>query len=128
MSTFTIDMDKWINKASGNTDIVVRKIGLQLLNKVVMKTPVDTGRLRGNWFVSFNAPTSQYSDTASDRSGGVTIANGQSTLAGYRKGINSIYLTNNAPYAMRIETTGYSKQAPQGMARISVMEIAGQFR
>lgn len=125
--SFTADISRFVEKANGNSDIVVRKIGLDLFGRVVRKTPVDTGRLRGNWFLTVNLPSSQYVESNLDKSGAKSISDAQSKIGLYNSGVNAIYITNNAPYAMRIETTGYSKQAPQGMARISVMEIAGKY-
>ena len=34
------------------------------------------------------------------------------------------YMTNNLPYAARIEFDGWSQQAVQGMMRVSVIEVA----
>src|SRR4051812_34763497 len=80
-------------------------------------SPVLSGRLRGNWQVGLNAPvTGQLART--DKSGEVTISAGRSVLNGAKAG-GIIFLSNNVPYAQRIEF-GWSKQAPAGIVRITV--------
>ena len=37
---------------------------------------------------------------------------------------NVVYLTNNLPYAQRLEYEGWSKQAPAGMVRVNMARIA----
>lgn len=129
--SFTIDIDKWAKKANGNTKLVVRKIALDLYVKVVQKSPVDSGRFRGNWYVGINYPYTLQSDRLDNQPFGSAPSSGIFTEADaatkrWEVKDNSIYITNNLPYAYRLEM-GYSGQAPQGMARISVMEIAGKY-
>lgn len=129
--TFSADISKFVKKSNGNTEIVVRRIGLELFNKVVMKSPVDTGRFRGNWYLSVNAPYKQtfqrFDMNALGSSPGDNFYNeAQSNVNRWKLADNSIYITNNLPYAERLEF-GYSDQAPQGMARLSVMEIASKY-
>lgn len=127
--TFEADISRFIKKAGSNAETAVRKIGIELFRKVILKTPVDKGRLVGNWFVSLNVPSTEYSENALDPSRSRAQRDGTAQIIRYKIGDRAIYLTNNTPYAMRIETTGYSKvKAPQGMARISVMEIASKYR
>jgi len=63
-----------------------------------VRTPVKTGRLRGNWQCSLNMPLSGEIETG----GGVALSKAQSTTAG-AKITDSIYLVNNLPYAQKIE-------------------------
>jgi hypothetical protein len=39
-------------------NLFYRALGLRLFTAVIMKTPVDTGRARGGWDVSFGGPSS----------------------------------------------------------------------
>ena len=41
---FSADIQKFVDKAKGNIDIIVRKVSLDLFRKVIIKSPVDTGR------------------------------------------------------------------------------------
>lgn len=129
--SFELDISRFVKKANGNTETIVRRISLELFSKVVMKSPVDTGRFRGNWFLTVNTPSNQTLERfdaqpyGSQPSSNVFV-DAQSKAKQWKMKDNAIYITNNLPYAERLEV-GYSKQAPAGMARISVMEIAGQY-
>lgn len=124
--SFEADITRFIGKTEKSAEQAVRKITLELLNKVVMKSPVDTGRFRANWYTSINFASKEVSASV-DRTGTSSINRGNQILAHYKFGDAAIYFSNSLPYAYRLET-GYSKQAPNGMARLSVMEIAGQYR
>lgn len=104
---------------------VQQTISLQALRGVVLKTPVDTGRARGNWQTSTGTPAEGELDTF-DRTGQQTIARGQPTITSAQP-FGVIWLANNVPYAGRLED-GYSQQAPNGMVSTTVTEISVQFR
>ena len=101
------DFNKKTEKAALN---VFRGTALSLFGRIVKRTPVDTGRLRGNWQASINISPSGNGDT-----------NYRTTVGGVKLG-DSIYLTNNLPYANAIEN-GHSKQAPVGMVRVTIVEF-----
>lgn len=104
---------------------VTQKLALQALSGVVLKSPVDTGRFRGNWNVSVDLRDDTTTD-ATDKDGSATIAKGQGVITAippYR----TIWLTNNLPYARRLET-GWSQQAPAGMVALTLAELESQLR
>lgn len=92
------------------------KIVFDLDARVVFKTPVDTGRARSNWLPGVNTPVRATSDS---------LAKPQLPLV--IKPFSIFYLSNNLPYILPLEE-GSSKQAPQGMAAISVRETARAFQ
>ena len=55
MANFTLDMSKFANKSLGEIEQVVRKTAIDLTTSIIKSTPVDTGRARANWFVSFES-------------------------------------------------------------------------
>ncbi|MCE1916846.1 hypothetical protein [Enterobacter ludwigii] len=79
------------------------------------------GRFRGNWQVSFDAPTTDETGRV-DKTGNLTKAAGNYTLSLFKVGIKAIYFCNNVPYAYRLEM-GHSSQAPGGMVRITAAEF-----
>ncbi|EQC1079761.1 hypothetical protein ACY2HL_001596 [Enterobacter roggenkampii] len=79
------------------------------------------GRFRGNWQVSFDAPTTDETGLI-DKSGNLTKAAGNYTLSLFKVGMKAIYFCNNVPYAYRLEM-GHSSQAPGGMVRITAAEF-----
>lgn len=116
---FTLDIQKFVDKANGNIDLVIKKIALDLFRRVIMKSPVDTGRFKGNWQIAIGAIPSGTLDLT-DPSGSATISRVTATALGLKAG-DVITLVNNLSYANRLEY-GYSKQAPAGMVRTTVQE------
>jgi len=122
---FNIDFSRLSNR-------VVRVATIKLFGRIVKVSPVDTGRFRANWFATIGAASSQTSFTSQASESEVNsrieaVINGAA-------GANVFFLTNNLPYAEVIEFGGYgdgpktvggfSKQAPAGVVRITVMEFS----
>lgn len=81
-----------------------------VVETVVERTPVDTGLLRGSWFVSFDRAAVN-TGAAEDPSGGATIARMSLTLSGTEVG-RDIYVLNQAHYANYVEN-GTTRMAPR---------------
>lgn len=94
----------------------VRIIAIKMLNEIVLRSPVDTGRFRGNNIVSVGAPVLA-STLNLDPSGAATIQAGARALTGLEP-FTVVYIQNNLPYAERLED-GHSKQAPGGVYGVS---------
>lgn len=75
------------------------------------------GRFRGNWQFSIDTPADGVIDSVDP--------NGRATIAILRSQVNQLtagqtaYIVNNLPYAIPLEY-GHSKQAPNGMVRLTV--------
>lgn len=122
-------------KASANDD--VRGVYFAGLNNIVKETPVDEGRARNNWFLTVGAPSNRTTTSASIGGGGSL-----SQAAKIPKDVlnNTIYFTNNLPYISLLEyggypipggdltTNGFSKQAPNGWVRATVIKMANKIR
>ena len=83
-------------------------------------TPVDTGRLRGNWQPSINSPaTSTLMDT--DPSGAKVIGKIQGTTQRIKLG-DTYFFTNNLIYAYPLEfiPEKMSPKAPNGFVRVNL--------
>jgi len=115
---FAQDFQKLIDKAGSQVDEVVRASVAGLGAAIVQKSPVDTGRFKGNWqygLGSINSTTTSPQDASGTAANGRILAG----LATWRPG-QTIYITNSLPYAQRLEYDAWSKQAPAGMVRLSV--------
>lgn len=115
--SFSLQIREFVETVRAREDEVIRKLALDILSSVVRMSPVLTGRFRGNWQVGLNAPVTGQLQRL-DKSGAVAIASGSTMIAKARAG-GVIYLSNNLPYARRLEY-GWSKQAPAGMVRITL--------
>lgn len=129
--SFAVDVSKFGALTAEKIDLATRKIALDLFGRVIMRTPVDTGRLRGNWQTGVDALPS--GDTDRLDSGPVAQSGQNAAIASkaYAEAADTItrarrgavfYLANNLPYAPVIEYEGHSPQAPGGMVRISLLE------
>lgn len=121
MGVFSLDLARFAEKAGDKMDVAVKKISMELLSSVVLKSPVDTGRFRGNWNVELGKPSYITSDKV-DKGGGATIEKGAGIIQATQFNGATLYITNALPYANRLED-GYSNQAPNGMVRITVVEF-----
>lgn len=119
--TFGLDIARFVEKAKAAPEQVVRKVGLDLASRVVLRSPVDTGRFRANWNVAFGR-VDTLTTPSTDKTGGKTLERVRVQLNGWTPG-QDIYLTNSLPYAIPLEYGWSKKQAPQGMVRITVAEF-----
>ncbi|RLB68701.1 MAG: hypothetical protein DRH08_00150 [Deltaproteobacteria bacterium] len=130
-----------------------KKIHLDGLRRIVLKTPVLTGRARGNWQTTIGIPASEEIDRESKRGTDVIGAEGLVKLA-FLRAFQVSWITNNLPYIEVLErglypktvkrgtlvpkrrggsryeirsSGGFSKQAPQGMVAITVAELRLMF-
>ncbi|EPU4030116.1 hypothetical protein ACVW2F_000017 [Enterobacter asburiae] len=116
------------NKAQKSDPANLTKTGrlkkkARLVDGMDIKAPLGYtgGRFRGNWQVSFDAPTTDETGRV-DKTGNLTKAAGNYTLSLFKVGMKAIYFCNNVPYAYRLEM-GHSSQAPGGMVRITAAEF-----
>ena len=117
MSTWTVPIDEMVARSKERVDQVVRIATMHLFSQVVLRSPVDTGRFRANWNFSINSPDTSSSETT-DKARGT-----QQAMKALQYGAGQIvYLTNALPYARRLEH-GWSKQAPNGMVKVSAVEF-----
>ena len=119
-SNFELDIQRYVDAANGKIDLVIRKISLDLFRRVVMKSPDDTGRFKGNWQVQIGA-IPKGTLKLDDKAGTATITRVTAETLKLKAG-EVIYLVNNLEYARALEY-GHSKQAPKGMVRITVAEF-----
>lgn len=118
--TFVIDVEQFAAKSISDIDVIRRKTTLEVFSKVVKKTPVDTGRARGNWQTTIGSPASGEIERL-DRSGAASVSEVVSVVG--RSGLTDVvFLTNNLPYIGVLEY-GHSRQAPRGMVRTSIAEF-----
>ncbi|QIQ65288.1 hypothetical protein 19_00016 [Pseudomonas phage Epa19] len=91
---------------------------LELFRLIIVETPVDDGVLRNNWRTQVNGPNTDSLDSE-DQSGARALAEAAANLGELK---DTVFFTNNLPYAERIEYDGWSRfKAPQGMVRKNVV-------
>lgn len=117
MKSFELQMQEWAKKTGLKTDKVVEIACIKLSTEIMKRTPVDSGRLVGNWIPSINTP--QLNEIEKNSPDYVGVVNNANKASG-----KTFWLVNNLPYVRRIEYEGWSKvKAPQGMVRVSIQSF-----
>jgi hypothetical protein len=102
-----------------------KKIVLEALRRLAFRTPVDTGRARGNWQVTIKMPA-QGTLPLCDKTGDEVVAKGVAAISLLPPG-QVVWISNNVEYIEFLEE-GSSRQAPHGMLRVTVEELRSLFR
>jgi hypothetical protein len=123
---FGLDIAAFCKKTGLKYDTVMRKVCLDGLRKCILKSPVDTGRFKGNWRVGVNAKDTTYNEKQFDKNGSATIAEGLSRLTPVKFG-DTVFINNTVPYSEALEN-GHSGQAPQGILMMSAKEVVAELR
>jgi hypothetical protein len=130
-------VDKLLAKVQDEAGMFIKQIAIEAFRRVIDRTPIDTGRLCGNWVPSFDTPAYEVSSRG-DITGAATVARMTRAVMSFPM-FKSMYMTNSLPYAAVVEyglypnppksgtktAGGFSKKAPAGMVRITAEEING---
>ncbi len=144
MEKFSDQIKDWTTKVKAKNEKQCRAIALDLFARVVKATPVGKpwtwkhppkpgsgyvgGRARGNWYVMLGKSpavvdiTDNKIDDASAAQAHVVRQLQKFNME------NPVWLTNGLPYIHRLEYDSWSKQAPNGMVRVSMTEIGAIVR
>lgn len=126
MANFTFELRQFADATKRSMRRTIQGVALELAVRIVMKSPVDTGRFRGNWRISVGSPDTR-TDAPFDKQplgsppSAALFSDWQDELEAVTFRSN-VWITNSLPYARRLEYEGWSKQAPAGMVRVSVSE------
>lgn len=123
INQFHSSIDNWIKAAGSGIEDVVRFTSEEILKDLVGGSPIDTGRFKGNWQITFNT-VPLYALNRYDREGAKTIAAGNEEIAKFGKGtgVTTIWFSNMLIYANALEY-GHSQQAPNGVMGIVALRL-----
>ena len=120
--SFDSDIKRFSKTTGIALDKAVRTIAFDAFAIVTRKTPVDTGRAKGNWNISVGTPDKSINEAATSTGKGKPARNTMNVKKG--DGMKPIFITNSLDYIHDLED-GTSTQAPRGMVAITVNEIRG---
>lgn len=99
----------------------VRKAVIVAGQAVVSKTPVDTGRAKGNWITSVDFDDKSIRDPW--LSGSQAVADVPAQAAKFNAALHTgIYLNNNLPYMQKLNGGTHSTKAPAGFVETAVQQ------
>ena len=106
-------------------DKVVKKIATEMLQQVIVGSPVDTGAFRGNHHITLGAPDKAFDTTVTDKGGSKTQQEGNQKILQSKIG-GLIYIQNNLPYALALEN-GHSEQMAHGIYSLAFMNVTSKY-
>ena len=126
-SAFRANFAKLLAKAGDKSHEVVRQSMLSIGEAVDTRAPVDQGRFRANTNGAVGSMDTR-TDYPPDKSGSAAQGRLKVAVASWKPG-QTIYLTSSLPYARvleygRADGSPGSKQAPNGIFRLSVQEFS----
>jgi len=121
-SNFSANINSFVQKTKLRADLVLRKVALDGYHGLIDRSPVRTGRFRGNWRVGVEHPDLTTNEDKLPVGENAAIVD---TLGNVKFG-DTILLTNNLDYAGVLEhgkpgakyadgRTAHSAQAPTGV-------------
>jgi hypothetical protein len=115
---FDKDTTKFLKRIEGEeVGKRVRIITLDLFRRFRQLSPVDTGRYRAAWNIGIEKPDLSVPPPAKRVNAGAAPFSALKNL----KPFPVVYITNNLPYAKRLED-GHSGQAPTGILREALVQ------
>lgn len=127
---FSLSLARFAEQTGRNIDEVMRQSVYALLNAILLRSPVDTGRFRGNWNTSIGVPNltvenKTYPGGSIESRGAAasqeSLDEAQKVLATFQ-GDGVLYLSNGLIYGQELEYHAHSKQAPNGFVRLALRE------
>ena len=104
MGTFSAGLANYAKKTGLSIDNAVIAICAKASTSIIKKTPVDTGRAKGNWYATIGLPSTETSETR--RANDATMdAKATAKIASGKV----FYLTNNLDYIRKLEYGEYPK-------------------
>lgn len=125
MSNWLNVANRWVDNADDSLDVIPRKVLIEMCSRIIIRTPVDEGRARGNWQPAIGAPP-EGAIAINDKTGEATISKATAQALKVKAG-DVFVLANNLPYIKRLEE-GHSKRAPDGMVALTVQEFQYIFK
>ena len=119
--SFVSDINRFAALTGQSIDQAVRNTRLEAVKLVIEKMPVDTGQARGSVIAAIGSPAD--SPTILDNTGGTSAAVARAQGAINAPSNNIFYFTTNLPYVKYLEDGPRSNQAPQGMFKISAIQL-----
>jgi hypothetical protein len=116
--SFAAEFDAAFEKSVGFVKSVRNAAVLQVGNKIIDDTPVDTGALKGSWKASLGVPSSDGSEIL-DGSGQIPKAALKAAVEAWPEE-GSLFQTNFQDYSEGVEFDGYSVKQPAGMVRRNI--------
>ena len=124
VAKFNLELEKAATKIRGDLNKFYRQVCLEVLKRIVLRTPVDTGRARGNWQLEIGRAASGVLSVegSAGSMADMAISSGITKLAQIPP-FSLVHITNNLEYIYYLEYEKRSQQFPEGMVEITLTEM-----
>lgn len=110
-----------------DADNLTKKITGEILQRVVVETPIDTSAARQNWRVGIGSINTLVDENETDGSGQGAIRNGVATIqAGGGLG-KIVFISNSIKYITALNN-GHSMQAPKNFVELSLQSVVNKYK
>lgn len=125
VAQFNISLEKAATKIRGDMNKFYKQVCMEVLKRIVLRTPVQTGRARGNWQLEIGRPASGILDVEGSK-GEMTDLSVNSGISKLRDipPFSIVHVTNNVEYLFYLEYDRRSPQHPEGMVEVTLTEMA----
>jgi hypothetical protein len=125
LAKFNVELELASKKIQGDFKKFYKQVCLEVLKRIVFRTPVDTGRARGNWQVEIGAAavSSLIVEGTEGEMADFSMRNGIQKLSDI-PAFSIVHITNNIEYIYYLEYDKRSDQFPEGMVEITLTEMA----
>jgi len=115
---FKADLEKFAKKTDIAIELVVTKLAFEIYKGITQKTPVLTGRAKGNWNIGIGSIDNSINlDATSSEFGSAGFLKQPPKNAGKK----AIYITNHLPYILTLEF-GNANRTPNNMVSLTMNE------
>ena len=104
----------------------LRKVSAEMLQQVIVGSPVDQGAFRGNHLISLNGADNSYDINRKDKNSNSTQEVGNQKILQAKFG-DFAYVQNNQPYAVALEN-GHRQQRPLGIYSVAFMNVSSKYK
>ena len=119
VKSFNTALTAATKKIDGDIQKFIKQVCIETFKRFIMRTPVDTGRARGNWQIEINRTAS---GTVKEDMWDQVFEKGVAKLAAIPP-FSVIHITNNVEYVYYLEYERPSPQHPEGMVEITLQEM-----
>ena len=114
-------------KVLEDADDFSKKVAGEMLQRVVVETPIDTSAARQNWRVGVGSVNTLVDENETDGSGQGAIRKGLATIqAGGGLG-KVVYISNSLRYIERLNN-GWSMQAPANFVGLTFQSVVNKYK
>lgn len=114
-------------KLLSQADKFTKRVTGEMLQRVVVATPVDTGQARQNWRVSVGVVDGSTDYGSFDRTGNGAIQQGLVTISSGGGLGKTVYISNSLHYIQRLNR-GWSMQAPYNFMQLTFESVVNKYR